>query len=117
MTIPTPLAWAAEALAFVLEVAALVALAWWGFTQPVSRTACVALGLGTPALAAVIWGAFAAPGASFSLPLVGVLAVKALVFGAAVVALAAIGHRGLALGFGGVVVLDTLVVTLLRAAE
>jgi hypothetical protein len=117
MTIPNPLSWPAEGLAFVLELAALGALAWWGFSKPVSRVASVALGLGAPLLVAVIWGAFAAPRASFALPLVEVLAVKALVFGAAVVALASIGHRGLALWFGGVVLLDTVVVTVLRAAE
>ncbi|MFE9649838.1 YrdB family protein [Streptomyces sp. NPDC006365] len=117
MTIPAPLAWAAEGLAFALELAALAALAWWGFTRPGSRMASIALGLAAPLLAAVVWGAFAAPRASFTLPLVGVLAVKALVFGAAVVALASMGHRSLALWFGVVVVLDTAVITSLRGGE
>ncbi|WP_128378661.1 YrdB family protein [Streptomyces cavernae] len=117
MTIPAPLAWTAEGLAFLLELVALAVLAWWGFTWPGSRVASVVLGLGAPLLAAVVWGAFAAPRATYSLPLAGVLVVKAVVFGAAVLALVAIGHRNLALWFGGVVVLDTVVVTLLRAAE
>jgi hypothetical protein len=88
-----------------------------GFTRPVSQSASMALGLGAPLVAAVVWGAFAAPRASFSLPLAGVLAVRALVFGAAAAALASVGHRTLALWFVGVVILDTAVVTLLRAAE
>ena len=117
MTIPSPLTWAFEGLAFVLELVGLAALAWWGFAWPESRVVSVLLGIGAPLLAVVVWGAFAAPKAAYGLPVGGVLLVKALVFGAAVVALFAIGHRGLALSFAGIVVLDTAVITLLRAVS
>jgi hypothetical protein len=74
----------------------------------------VALGIGGPLLAAVVWGLFAAPRAKFAVPLVGVLAVKALVFGAAATALYATGNRALAVTFAVIVVANTAIVTLTR---
>lgn len=48
-----------EALAFLLELAALAALAWWGFTTGSSLLVRVLLGVGTPLVAVVLWGLFA----------------------------------------------------------
>lgn len=73
-----------EVLAFVLELVAIGALAWWGSTAQEGAAASAALGIGTPAAAVALWGLFAAPRAHFSLPLPGVLAVKALVLGGGV---------------------------------
>jgi Protein of unknown function (DUF2568) len=88
---------------------------WWGFTLNVSWPLSITLGIGTPLAAAVLWGAYAAPKARFTLPLIGVLGVKALVFGAAAVVLAAIGHHTLALWFAGIVLVNIAVATLLRS--
>lgn len=98
---------AAEVLAFGLELCALAALAYWGAHSGAGAAAAVGLGVGAPLLAAVAWGLFAAPRAR-----VPVLRrpVKLAVYGAAVVALAASGHRFLAVAFAVLVVADTAVV-------
>ncbi|MFI8305279.1 YrdB family protein [Streptomyces sp. NPDC085927] len=81
-----------EALAFLLELAALGCLGWWGLhTGPegVSRTL---LGVGTPLPAAVVWALFAAPRARWRPRLPLVLVVKALVLGGGAAALYGVGH-------------------------
>jgi uncharacterized protein DUF2568 len=93
-----------EVLAFFLELAALAFLCWWGFA-----TGSVALGIGAPLAAAVVWGLFAAPRARFSLPRIGVLAVKVLVFGSATAALAAVGQPVPAAVFAVIVVVNLAV--------
>jgi Protein of unknown function (DUF2568) len=57
-----------------------------------------ALAIGTPLVAAVLWGLFAAPRATFSIPLASV-AVQLVVFGSATVALYAAGRHVLAITF------------------
>jgi hypothetical protein len=106
--------WANEALAFLLEVAALVAVGMWGYHAGSGTVAKLALAVGLPLLVAVVWGLFAAPRAVFTLPLAGVLAVKALVFAAATAAFWAAGHRLLALVFAIVVVANTAILTMGR---
>jgi hypothetical protein len=81
-----------DGLAFLLELLALAALAYWGFTVGEGVVLEIVLGVGAPVLAAAVWGLFAAPRATFGLPLAGVLLVKAIVFGAAVAALCVTGH-------------------------
>ena len=49
------------ALRFFLEVAALVALSYWGFQAGSNDVAHWVLGIGAPLLAAVVWGLFIAP--------------------------------------------------------
>jgi Protein of unknown function (DUF2568) len=106
--------WTNAALAFLLELAALGALAYWGFTTGPGTPSKVALGIGGPLLAAVVWGLFAAPRAKFRLPLAWVLVVKALVFGAAAAALYATGNRTLAVALAVIVVANTAIVTFTR---
>ncbi|NUR26935.1 MAG: YrdB family protein [Catenulispora sp.] len=112
--LPKPLHVANEALAFLLELAALVLLAVWGFRTGSTTAGHVLLGLGAPALMVVVWGAFAAPRARFQLPMAGVLAVKAVVFGAATAAGYAAGWHVLAVVFGVVAVVNTVVAALDR---
>lgn len=45
-----------EGLAFFLELAALGALAWWGFTRDIGRVGSIALAVAAPLAAAVLWG-------------------------------------------------------------
>ncbi|WP_406252455.1 YrdB family protein [Streptomyces atratus] len=106
---PAGPAWfmANELLAFVVELAALGALAWWGFATGGGVVARVLLGVGAPAVAAVAWGMFAAPRARFRPPLVGVLLVKAVVLGCGAYAVHAVGHSGAAVVFGVVVFVNT----------
>lgn len=49
------------ALRFLLEIAALVAIGYWGFDQHGGFWRFV-LGISGPLLAALLWGAFAVPG-------------------------------------------------------
>ncbi|MEU0634111.1 YrdB family protein [Streptomyces sp. NPDC005989] len=106
---PAGPAWfmANELLAFVVEVAALAALAWWGFATGEGVAARWLLGIGAPAVAALVWGMFAAPRARFRPPLAGVLLVKAVVLGGGVYAVHAVGHSVAAVFFGVVVVVNT----------
>ena len=48
------------AIRFLLEIAALVAIGYWGFSQHTGIWRFV-IGLGGPLLAAVLWGTFAVP--------------------------------------------------------
>ncbi|MFD6418948.1 YrdB family protein [Streptomyces sp. NPDC060194] len=106
-----------EGLAFVLELIAFAALARWGWASVDATALALLLAVAAPGAAIVLWGAFAAPRARVPLPLAGVLAVKAVVFGAAALALLAVGRPAWALGFAVVVTVNTLLATLDRTAR
>jgi hypothetical protein len=91
-------AWNAVLLtaAFVSEIAALVALGYWGFTLGGPLALRLAVGIGAPAVAAVLWWLFAAPRAPVQVLGLTIL-VKVVVFGSAVWALAATKHPWLAI--------------------
>ena len=99
------------ALRFVLELAALFALGYWGWTQNDGIWQPV-LGLGVPLIAAVVWGVFRVPGdpkdAPVAVPGVVRLLIEAVFFGAAVALLAAAEQPTAALVFGVIVVLHYL---------
>ena len=92
-----------------MELCALVALGYWGIKTGNGAIAEVALGIGAPLVAAVVWGVFVAPRAPVALPGVVVLLLQVLVFGSAAAGLAATGHRTLALVFAVVVVINAIV--------
>jgi len=73
---------------FLLELSALAATAYWGFATASGLTQWV-LGLGAPALVAVVWGLFVSPKAKVELPRPAQFAIELLVFAAAAVALVA----------------------------
>ena len=73
---------------FLLELSALTATAYWGFATASGLTQWV-LGLGAPALVAVIWGLFVSPKAKVELPRPAQFAIELLVFAAAALALVA----------------------------
>ena len=98
------------ALRFLLELCALVALGYWGFKTGSGAIAKVALGIGAPLVAAVVWGVFVAPRAPVEPPGVVVLLLQVLVFGSAAAGLAATGHRTLAFVFAVVVLINAIVV-------
>lgn len=101
--------WAAnEVLAFVLELAALACLSWWGFHAgdgDLARQLLPAVGI--PALAIALWGLFAAPRARIRLPRAGVLAVKAVVLGGGAFGLYRVGHPAAAVTLAVVMVANT----------
>ncbi|MGW5275566.1 YrdB family protein [Streptomyces sp. NPDC004044] len=101
--------WAAnEVLAFVLELAALACLSWWGFHAGGGNLARqLLLAFAIPALAIALWGLVAAPRARIRLPLAGVLAVKAVVLGGGAFGLYRVGHPAAAVALAVVMVANT----------
>jgi hypothetical protein len=93
-----------DALAFFLELLALAALAYLGWTLG-SWPAAIAL----PLIAIVLWWLFAAPRARITVPLAVKLAVKTLVFGGAAVGLFATGHVVLATVFAVIAAVNTAI--------
>jgi hypothetical protein len=74
-----------DVVAFVVEIAVIVLLAVAGFSSGGSGATAVLLGVGLPVVAALLWGAFAAPRARVGNAAVR-LVVKVLVLGGGVVA-------------------------------
>ena len=83
--------WTWLSVAFLAELAALAALAVWGWSTGDSTGWRLVLALAVPAAAGVLWGVFAAPHAPVQVVALTLL-VKVVVFGAAVLALIATGH-------------------------
>jgi hypothetical protein len=96
--------YANDGLRFLLELGALTALGYWGFSQ-FGGLAQWLLGLGTPLLAAVVWGRFVAPKASHPQVDPIRLGLEVAVFGSGAAALLASGRTALGLVFAGLAVL------------
>jgi Protein of unknown function (DUF2568) len=106
-----------ETLAFLLELLMLAGLCWWGAAQHASGAVRIVLAVAAPAVAVLAWWLFAAPRARVSLALGGVLAVKVVLFGAAAVAVYAIGQHLAAVVFGIIALASTGVATADRDAN
>ena len=85
-----------DALAFLLELAALAALVLWGFTVGPNLLLRIVFGVGAAALLIAVWGYWLAPRAAHPLPRPWTLAAKLAVFLIAAAALLAAGHPWLA---------------------
>ena len=99
--------WTWLTVAFVSELAALAALAVWGWSTSGSTPVRIVLAVGTPLVAAVLWGVFAAPHAPVRVAALALL-VKIVVFGAAVLALLATGHPRFAIALAVAALLSSL---------
>src|SRR3954463_11079937 len=97
-------------VAFLAELAALAALAGWGWSVGNSTGTRVLLAVAAPAVAAVLWGVFAAPRAPVQVLALTVL-VKVVVFGAGVLALVATAHPWWAAVLGAAALLSSLLST------
>lgn len=73
--------------AFVLEFAMLVFVAWWALLLDVPWWLRILIALALVGGLAVLWGTFASPRARVALPTFGIVAVKAIAFGAGALAL------------------------------
>jgi hypothetical protein len=99
--------WIWLVLAFLTELVALVVLARWGWTLGDATPVRLLLAIAVPAVAAVLWGLFAAPRAVVrSRP--AAVAVKVLVLGGAAAALLALGRPLLAAVFAVAAALGAL---------
>lgn len=79
-------------------MSALAALAYWGFKTGSGAVRWV-LAIAAPGAMVVVWALFVSPKATIELPKPAQLAIEFSVFGAAALALAAAGNRGLGLIF------------------
>jgi Protein of unknown function (DUF2568) len=95
--------YANDGLRFLLELAVLAALAYWGFSG-FDGVVQWGVALGAPLLIAAVWGGFVAPKASRPAVDPLRLALEVGVFGSGVVALVAAGSTALALVFAALVV-------------
>lgn len=99
------------ALRGLLELAALLALGYWGWTTHVGLAAA-AWAVGLPLLAAVLWGTFRVPGdpgdASVAIPGPVRLALELALFGGAAGLLADAGRPAIAGGLAAAVALHYL---------
>jgi hypothetical protein len=96
-------------LAFLLELGAVGALGYAGFHIGTALLVRLAFGIGLPVAAIVLWGLFAAPQATVSVPVLAVL-TKVVVFGGAAVALWQLDHRVLAVALPAVVLANLVVI-------
>ncbi len=99
------------ALRFLLEIAALVAIGYWGFSQYTGIGRFV-VGCGGPVIAAALWGTFAVPGdrsrsGGAPIPIPGVLrlVLELCLFGFAVWALYDAGSPMPALLLAGITII------------
>lgn len=99
-------------LRFLLELAALAALGWWGWRHGPNVPLKVVLAAGAPLVAAVVWGLFAAPKAAIPVPGVAQVAVQVAVFAAATLALLANGAPRLAVAFAVVAIANAALMAL-----
>lgn len=96
-----------DAVAFFVEVAAIVVLGVWGFHVGSDTLDHVTLGIGVPALATTLWALFAAPKCYYDHPTTRLL-VKILVLGGAALAAFVVLPLGWALAFAVLVALNTV---------
>lgn len=91
---------------FLLELATLASLMYWGFHLDKGTLMKMVFGIGTPILVAMIWGTFIAPKASIPVPVSLRIILQVLIFGSAATALYFSGKRILATVFAVVVLVE-----------
>ena len=99
---------AVNAAFFLMELAALASLTYWGFKVGANLYTRVLLGIGSPVLTAIFWGTFIAPRASRRVSVPFRVVLQALVFGLAFIALRSAGETHLATAY-----LSTVIIVLL----
>jgi hypothetical protein len=109
----TPLRAVSAGLRFLLELAGLAAVAYWGVTVGDGLLQQVSLAVGAVVLLAGVWGLFVAPKAGRRLGDPLRLVVELVVFGVAVGALVSVGQVLVGLGFGLLVVVSEVLVVVL----
>jgi hypothetical protein len=109
----TPLRAVSAGLRFLLELAGLAAVAYWGVTVGDGLLQQVSLAVGAVVLLAGVWGLFVAPKAGRRLGDPLRLVVELVVFGVAVGALLSVGAVVVGLVFGVLVVVSEVTVWVL----
>ncbi len=97
-----------DAIRFLVELAALAAIAYWGFHEHSSWVLKLVLGVGGPVLTAAAWGLWMAPQSKRRAPEGYRALLEAVIFGAATAALFASGVVALGVAFGVVAAVNTV---------
>ena|SRR5689334_2813349 len=87
---------------FLIELGALAAVGFWGFTRDVAAPLGWLLGLGGPAVLVVLWALFGSQKATYKTHGAVRVGFELLWFGAGVAALWAAGQVGWAIAFAAV---------------
>lgn len=95
-----------DLVAFLLELLAVAALAWWGFAFDGPVVVRILLGIAAPAAMIGIWGSLLAPKARRRLPMPWLVVAKVVVFGVAALALGAAGGVWFGVAFAAVAVVN-----------
>lgn len=103
------------ALRFLLEVAALVILGYWGYRSADGPLLKVVLGLGLPLLVAVVWGMLGSPAAPYRLGEGPRLLLEVVILGGATLAIYDMDRVATALAFGVIAAINTIRVHLWSA--
>jgi hypothetical protein len=106
-----------DALRFLLEIAGIVSVGYWGFSATDHPVARLVLALGAPLLLIAVWAVAVAPAATNPIPqhlrfLLGTGLLLLAAFG-----LRAAGQPTAAAGFAVLVVVNTLLAFVLRRAS
>ncbi len=104
------------ALKFLLELAAVVAFAYWG-AKTGHGVLAVVLAIVAPMVAIVLWGVFAAPRSGRRLPARARIPFELTVLGLAVAALVAVGSELAALVLAVAVLVNALLMTVFHQWE
>lgn len=95
-------------VSFLLELAMLAALAYWGFNTVENTLVKLLLGIGASAIAIVVWAIYNAPRSARRLPPVPRILLSLLMFTVAALALAAAGQTTWAVVFMVVALINQL---------
>jgi hypothetical protein len=106
--VTTALKTANLALAFLLELVAIGAFAYFGFTAGGSTIINIVLGIGLAVVSIVLWGIFAAPKSTRRLKGTALLVFKLVFFALAALALFAAGSTTLAVVFAALVMINLI---------
>ena len=101
-------------VSFLLELAMLVALGYWGFRTPESLWLKWALGIGAPLLVVILWGLFLAPKAGQRMGSTLGVTVSLCLFYLAALALFQTGHPALGATMVVLTIINRTLVVVLR---
>jgi len=97
---------------FILEILALVALGYWGFSTGKGWLLKALLGVGAPLVAAVLWANFGAPAAAHRLNMPLRFVLELIIFGSATAGLNLADQKPLGIAFGAVFVVNEILLLL-----
>ncbi|MCH5677107.1 YrdB family protein [Streptomyces gilvus] len=99
---------------FLIELGALAAVGYWGFTRAVATPLTWLLGLGAPAVLVVLWALFGSQKASYKTRGAVRVGFETVCFGAGVAALFAAGATAWAVAFAAVVAVSKALAVIWR---